>query len=375
MYARMTRLYLDATRPLFWVVFWLMNWRYRHEVRRSYRAHRREFPRMRLRGGARDAAYRASAVVCVYYTHTASVTRLVKTLADQEVDVFVVVNREATVSEIAQWAPHCVAVLERVNLGADFGAYKDGLSYLMSIDGYGKAPCILANDSVYYFDGIEPLVSRMLSHEADVCGMLINKEFEFHVQSMLIRFSARTMAAGTPQRFFAGYRPRFSKVATIRKGELRLTKELLRAGHSVGAVLDPRMISESLSRHPEALWRPELARGASNEQVRAGWSMQIPPGRRGRGSGDFDALTLGAVIDRTNPSHMLALTLTRALKAPLKLDMLSFPRGATSLAVVQALQGFVSEDDVATLSDWFAGRPSYASVSGIHLAFQRRGIR
>jgi hypothetical protein len=330
---------------------------------------------MKRVGGTREATLRASAVVCVYYGHTASISRLVRALAANDVDVYVVTNRKATSGEVAAWNPDCVGILERVNLGADFGAYKDGIEYVMSDERYSKVPLVLANDSVYYFQGVEPLLARLMNHKADAAGILINKEFDYHLQSMLIRFSASTVRTGTAQRFFAEYRPRFSKASTIKRGELRLSRVMMRAGHTLGAVLDPALIRDALTASPEALWLPELARGEASAQAQAGWTMDVARFQSRGHSHDFDLLTLGALIDRTNASHMVALTLVRALRAPLKLDLLSFPRGATSLAIIDALDGYVSREDVTILSEWFSGRPSYISVSGLQLSFQRRGIR
>src|SRR5262249_39481849 len=67
-------------------------------------------------------------------------------------------------------APFCGAIVQRANVGMDFGAYKDGIGTLPRLD--QLEALLLANDSVYGpFHDLGDVIGRMNLAEADVWGI------------------------------------------------------------------------------------------------------------------------------------------------------------------------------------------------------------
>lgn len=129
----------------------------------------------------------------------------------------------------AQLLEKCSVLIERSNLGRDFGAYRDGISILLrrfkNIE-----RLVLLNDSLFYFNrGLDDFIAR-LNGDAEFIGVTEVFQFHYHVQSYALSFSARILRNKSFLRFWKRYRPISSRRWSIHNGEVALTRKLTKAG-------------------------------------------------------------------------------------------------------------------------------------------------
>lgn len=313
--------------------------------------------------------------MCYSYRLTQSLMRLLQALHEHEVDVYLVCNREPTADEISEFSPYVVSLYKRANHGWDWAAYKEVWQLVSGDERVRNAPLILANDSVYYLPATREIVNSLLSSPADVCGQTVNKEFVLHAQAWLLRLSSEVVASGQVSRFFQTYRITYGKIHSIKKGELKLSASLRKAGYSVEGVLTGPALWQVASEYPERVWAPELlgagADIALSAQLMESWSA-LPE----RDQRTILLQRMGVLMETRNPTAHLALTLTRCFGAPLKLDLLKWPfYSGSSASISAALKGYVPEDDLRQIEQWFNRSPSYTSTDGLERLFFNYGIR
>lgn len=123
----------------------------------------------------------------------------------------------------------CRWLIERKNVGRDFGGYKDGIEFVLE-----HAPSarrlIVANDSVAYLeDGLDELIAR-LDSETQFTGVSEVFENYYHVASFLIAFGDRVIRSEAFASFWRNYRPISTRQWAIEKGEGALSAVLIAAG-------------------------------------------------------------------------------------------------------------------------------------------------
>jgi lipopolysaccharide biosynthesis protein len=130
---------------------------------------------------------------------------------------------------IDRLSPLCGAILQRANVGLDFGAYKDGIGALPSLE--RLEALLLANDSVYGpFHDLGDVIGRMNLAEADVWGITDSWERRFHLQSYFLLFGHRVLSHEAFTRFWRGVRYVQAKCWVIGHYEIGLTQHLVRGG-------------------------------------------------------------------------------------------------------------------------------------------------
>jgi hypothetical protein len=129
----------------------------------------------------------------------------------------------------AQLLQRCHLLIERANLGRDFGGYRDGVSVLLR-SAHDIDRLILLNDSLFYCQrGLAKLV-------ADLCGphefIGVTEVFEihYHVQSYMLSFGPAVVRNREFRKFWRKYRPVSTRRWSVHKGEVRLTRRLTKAG-------------------------------------------------------------------------------------------------------------------------------------------------
>ncbi len=124
--------------------------------------------------------------------------------------------------------PCCALILRRANVGYDFGALKDGIAQIPSLERIELL--LLANDSVYGpFIPLREIVARM-DERADVWGITDSWEHRYHLQSFFLLFRRSALRSPAFARFWSKVRYVKSKGWIIRKYELGLTRALAAGG-------------------------------------------------------------------------------------------------------------------------------------------------
>jgi Rhamnan synthesis protein F len=129
----------------------------------------------------------------------------------------------------AQLLEKSILLIERANLGRDFGAYRDAINIaLKRIKKMERL--ILLNDSLFYFErGLDKFVAR-LDGQQEFIGVTEVFQYHYHVQSFALSFGPRVLRNRRFLKFWKKYRPISTRRWSIHKGEVALTHRLTKAG-------------------------------------------------------------------------------------------------------------------------------------------------
>src|SRR6185437_8365170 len=147
----------------------------------------------------------------------------------------------------------CCLMIERENVGSDFGGYKDAISIVSKRFGSIER-LVIANDSVFYFrEGLDKLIAD-LDGPQDFIGVSEVFDHHYHVASFLISFGPAVLRSEAFRNFWARFKPLGTRRWNIFRGEGALTAQLIEAGFK------PHILfrAEPLRPHVRARNRAEL---------------------------------------------------------------------------------------------------------------------
>ena len=289
-----------------------------------------------------------------------SVRHLIAGLVRNRVNVVLVSNGALAPADRTLLSGQVATLIERENLGRDFGAYQAGIRHL---EAEGKlARCrklFLINDSAFYAAPVDRLIADLLGHAAPYIGLFEIFEHHYHVSSFFLCFSQAVAGHPAFLRFWARYRPYSTRHHVIFAGEGRLTARLMRLNFTPHIVYDTIAIQAALEQAidgdpvkclldltmhmPEPWVSPLLGRFTI-------LSGETEPA----GSHALARHVIAAFLreaEGANQSHALALSANRLLDAPvLKRDLCY--RGFWSIAsLLQRIEGFDEADRAEILLD------------------------
>lgn len=242
----------------------------------------------------------------------------------------------------------CGKVFCRLNIGQDFGAWKDGYLYARREGILDDVQWLLmCNDSNFFLGGERGgRFVHILREELDRASVelvALNKNYELwqHYQSYFLCFRRSLFTRSSFKQFWQAYRPLSHRYHAINKGEIALTRQVLRAVSS-------RVLYESTG----------LAVALQSERLDPDEFFSLLPQkalylRSGLGNPkvtvtSFLLQQVMALLDYHNPSHAYALLFVRYLSSPfLKKDLLR--QGTCTLPQIAALLASVPLDQDSTL--------------------------
>jgi hypothetical protein len=121
--------------------------------------------------------------------------------------------------------------IERFNYGRDFGSYKSGILHLQNTYGLENVSrLIVLNDSVYYLDKeLDQFLDTMINAEREVLGATENFEVHRHIGSFAFSVGNQVLKSKHFLKYWKRYRLTDLRVKVIKKGEMKLTKVLLKS--------------------------------------------------------------------------------------------------------------------------------------------------
>jgi len=129
----------------------------------------------------------------------------------------------------AEVAEQCHKLIVRKNIGRDFGAYKDGINYVLEHHPEANR-IVVMNDSVFFLRrSLDKLIADLTGPQ-DFIGVTEVHQFHYHVQSFMLSFGRGVLTSAAFRRFWKRYLPVGSRRWAIHRGEIRLTRTLTRAG-------------------------------------------------------------------------------------------------------------------------------------------------
>lgn len=172
----------------------------------------------------------------------ASIHLTLQHLRQNGFSVLVVSNGPLRADDRATLAANAALVMERPNVGYDFGAYRDGIRHLWSL-GHDLSRLVLMNDSTWFpLRRDDDSLARMEALGADLAGHIFKTENEEkrgndHVESHLLMISREFLSSSSFRDFWADYRMSDRRKTTITIGEKGFTQLALRAGWRVETLM------------------------------------------------------------------------------------------------------------------------------------------
>lgn len=171
--------------------------------------------------------------------------------------------------EAAKAAPFCAAMIERDNLGLDFGSWRTGLLVYPQI--WECATLLFANDSVYGPMGkagngdLRQLIERMAATGCDFWAVTESLQVRPHYQSYFLGFRKSCLRSAAFQRYCEGIKLLGDKDEIIHRYEIGLRKQLADAGLRGEALIPATPTRSALAPKPNPTlhkWREGLAAGS-----------------------------------------------------------------------------------------------------------------
>ncbi|MFO1203169.1 MAG: rhamnan synthesis F family protein [Tabrizicola sp.] len=156
--------------------------------------------------------------------------------------VLVVSNGPLRPEDRATLAQNAALVLERPNVGYDFGAYRDGIRHLWSLN-HDMSRLVLMNDSTWFpLRRDDDSLTRMEALQADLAGHIFKTEerrmgLHDHIESHLVMISSAFLASDDFRNFWNDYRMSDRRATTIAQGEKGFSQCAIRSGWTVKALM------------------------------------------------------------------------------------------------------------------------------------------
>lgn len=178
-------------------------------------------------------------------------------LASQGWSPLVVSNAPLSAPDRAMLAANAALVVERPNVGYDFGAYRDGLR-IVAERGLRPERLILMNDSTWFpLRSSDDTLARMGASGADMIGHIFKTEStekrgRNHVESHLLMFSGKALNHPAFAAFWRGYVMSDNRATTVLRGEKRLSQTMLSAGLRTEGLMSRERLLALLARLDDA---------------------------------------------------------------------------------------------------------------------------
>jgi hypothetical protein len=141
--------------------------------------------------------------------------------------------------------------IEQYNYGRDFGSYQKGFKYIFK-NGLNNSAnrIIMLNDSLYYDSERLPVfLNEMSGSDVDALGATENHEINYHLGSFAISFGKKITTNKKFIAYWHDYRKTDIRPKVIKRGEMGLSKLLLRISsneYGVKALYDAKAIRSFL---------------------------------------------------------------------------------------------------------------------------------
>jgi glycosyltransferase involved in cell wall biosynthesis len=275
-----------------------------------------------------------------------SVVRLISNLLDRKYEVVVIINRSKQKDWIPELSNFPITILERENVGRDFGAFKAGVGFLREKGIFQDIESLLmCNDSVFYGENFCNFLDTYEESSSLWTSAFLNFEKHTHAQSFFQSFDGHVVRTQLFQDFWSNYYPSNRRVHAIDKGEVRLSQILLAAGFFPRSVVNAKNISKVYA-DDQISFEDYFSVLSDRYYEILNYSPQI--------KNDYFWHALQRSFMEKNCSHVAGLLAFKAMGAPLKLDLFATGR-VTGESIQDALShDGLHEDEIAKLFEEFS---------------------
>lgn len=245
--------------------------------------------------------------VFVIYSKTALpafTTNFLDAVSRSNLNLVIVSNLRLTPIVRAQLQDRCHLLLERFNLGRDFGGYKDGISLVLKHCEHPER-ILLVNDSVFFFaKGLDRMLAG-LDGPQDFIGVTEVLQHHYHVQSYMLSFGRNVLNNKYFKKFWKKYRPVSTRRWAIHKGEVGLTRLLTGEGFRPQILFQAAQLTPHLHRRTvrEALESIRFLPESLREPLYGDFNEIIGEGEEAESLATLEAISQGvrAVPMRKGP--------------------------------------------------------------------------
>ena len=154
-----------------------------------------------------------------------SLERQIRLFITYKYNVIVVINKN---SKSKKWVEELTdldcTIIQRNNLGADFGAYKLGVSLIKQKYSDSVSEIIFANDSMFYTPNSTFKLKELLQEPSKFNCLFFHKQSIRHAGSMLLKCDNSIIKQDKFWKFWRSYYPYILKKQVVRKGEHKLSQ-------------------------------------------------------------------------------------------------------------------------------------------------------
>ena len=163
-----------------------------------------------------------------------SIVETCKFLTDHGYSTLIVANGGLSSESRALLLPQVWKILERPNIGYDFGGYRDGILQLLAWQNEPEKLLIL-NDSIWFpIFPDEPFLAQMEAADKDVVGTVLRrKNGRDFLESYLYLMNGAVLKNPAVQNFWRSFRLTANKYKVIRRGERGHSAALTDAGFTL----------------------------------------------------------------------------------------------------------------------------------------------
>lgn len=173
--------------------------------------------------------------------------------ADHGVSTVVVSNTPLSAEDRERLAARCHRIIERPNIGYDFGGYREGVMTLLE-SGTPLNALYVLNDSIWFpLSRDSDAMDRLRANPADVVGLLMGNAGKpspdnEYIQSYFFRFSGRLIASPEFARYWRHMPLVDDKYLVVHRFERFVSRHFKQRGFKVDALTHWTELAESLAR-------------------------------------------------------------------------------------------------------------------------------
>jgi hypothetical protein len=272
--------------------------------------------------------------VFVIYSSEPSLSTLsyLQALNNAGLEILAINNKRTSEGFLAKLKPLCWRVYNRLNIGRDIGAYKDGIMCMYE-EGYLQS-CrflCLANDSMQFVPGRngEVFTSEIAQFMREGTGALFthqSHQIDKHFQSFFQILDRNIVNSRQFHRFWRRYRPLSHREHCIHRGELRLSKNVYnnitntKVLYTTDALLVAiRSIENGQSATVDQIMgiMPSIARTKQSNENFFALDQLTAAALERRPIDTLCEHYLSELIESSNPSHTAAFLYCKYLQCPL----------------------------------------------------------
>ncbi len=186
----------------------------------------------------------------------ASILETVSVLADAGLAVLIVSNAPLSAADLARLAPHVWRIVQRPNIGYDFGGYREGIRQIDE-SGADMQHLVILNDSTWFpvCRGAD-FLARLMALDAGIGGGYLRharrKPLKKWVESYCISIPHGTLNSGFFRDFWRDYTLVETKYGVVRRGEMGLSLAAIDAGLHVDALASNALFVDRIAGQPSA---------------------------------------------------------------------------------------------------------------------------